>query len=161
MECVPDGWCSQDFRIRTGDREGKVSFATTPPFGAINDGIKDYSIELAGKINRRWELTDAEAVVLTATKKLGFKRVVKFKAGKTIYTLSRKQGSDAMILEGDLTSACFQRIHPFTRRHKITGEWSSDCLVIFAFWFVAYYDQIDTAIAEIVNGAIELATLNR
>ncbi|MAS95280.1 MAG: hypothetical protein CMO55_18940 [Verrucomicrobiales bacterium] len=56
MRCVPDGWCSDDYRIKIGDRNGYVGFSTKPPFGTINDGHKDYSIVLAGKIKRRWDL---------------------------------------------------------------------------------------------------------
>ena len=62
------------------------------------------------------------------------------------------------ILEGPSTSDCYRHIHPFTKRQKITGQWSDDCLVIFGFWFVAYYEQIDTVIGEIVGGALATVT---
>lgn len=158
MKCIPDGWCSDDYRIKIGDRNGYVGFSTKTPFGTINDGHKDYSIVLAGKIKRKWKLMDGDTVVCSATRKLGLKRVVKITKGGDVYTLSRKADSEAKILEGPSTSACYQHIHPFTKRQKITGQWSDDCLVIFGFWFVAYYEQIDTVIGEIVGSALASVT---
>ena len=124
----------------------------------INDGYKDYSIELAGKIKKRWELKDGERVALSATKSFGFKRVVKIKKGEDIYTLSRKPNSESIILEGPSNSVCYQRTHPLTKRHRITGQWSDDSLVIFGFWFVAYFDQIDSGLGEVVGNVLLSAT---
>lgn len=158
MKCVPDGWCSSNYRIRTGDREGKVSFSNISPCGAINDGYKDYSVELAGKIKRRWELRDENRVVLSASKSLGLKRVIKIKKGAEVYTLLREPGGSCMTLEGRSNSACYKPLHPLTKRHRITGQWSDDCLVIFGFWFVAYYEQIDAGLAVVISGAVDAVT---
>ena len=97
-------------------------------------------------------------MVSSATRKLGLKRVVKITKGGDVYTLSRKADSEAKILEGPSTSASYQHIHPFTKRQKITGQWSDDCLVIFGFWFVAYYEQIDSVIGDIVGSALVSVT---
>ncbi|MBL9153881.1 MAG: hypothetical protein JNK37_15415 [Verrucomicrobiales bacterium] len=123
----------------------------------INDGFRDFSIEVVGKIKRRWELRDGETVLFSASKKFGLKRIVKIEADGQVYTLFRQPGSDAMILEGPSTSACYQRVHFMTRRQKITGQWADDRLVIFGFWFVAYYDQIDSVIGEVISVMVEMA----
>jgi len=154
MKCVPDGWCSQSYLIRRGELEGKVSFSNEAPFGFINDGHQDYSVEVGGRIKRRWELRNRDAVVITANKKIGFKRVVKLEADGKVYTLSRKSGSDAMVLDGPGTSVYYKRIHFLTRRQRITGQWSDDRLVIFGFWFVVYYDQLDSAFGEIAANVV-------
>ena len=147
IECKPCGICSWSFELRgEGHHVSSRIDWIGENGGLIIDG-ELHPIVRKGLFSGRWTLESAAGYRLQAKKTSVLRRKIEIIGPSGKATLSPESAliGRNMKLKGGGVNCTISRVHPFTRRSIIEGEWSDLRVVAFGFWLTAIIWSRDTS----------------
>ena len=139
LTCVPDGFCSWNYRVLGASRDARLEFDWLTEQGAIQFGDKRYNVVKHGWTSGRWTLERSEAPIAEGIKRNAFSRTMDVHADGVTVTVQPQLLSRRFSMEIDGQSVgSIAPTHPFTRRASIDcAPEVAEIVKLFAFWLVA------------------------
>ena len=133
IHCEPAGYFSFNQTVYTDEHKALIHFDIFGGSGTIKIEGKEYRTAKDGFIPAAWSFHHKGRKIFTARKTRILSREIMIQEGSKQYKLSTAAlfGYD-MNLTGPSHSLAISRIHIFSRKIKITGDWSNFPLICFA-----------------------------
>jgi hypothetical protein len=135
IECLPKGICSWDYLLRGPQISGTAEFDWSEG-GALELNGSFHRIEKMGPFKGHWMLLRQGRQVCEARKPSIFSSLIELDdaAGRSTLQSAFMSGT-SRTLSGPGGYCDISRAHPFTRRTKISGNWTGELeTLVFAFW---------------------------
>ena len=135
MECIPDGWCSWNYRVSGNGIYAYISYEWASESGALRERGTSLKVEKEGMLKPRWKLVRESTCVAEAKKVSALGREFLIIAdGRQLRLTPTAVLERTMELSGKGYKTTYRPQHAFTRRAEIVGAWSDNKVMLFGFW---------------------------